>query len=378
MLILFINFNPHLFDSHVGVQMQPVCISNPRSILNFLINLVFDLIIFYGHTKLDPFQLNALRSTCAITKPMFNYLVAIIDRFVYAGIFVINIVYAYFAISRVIHLLDSMHFYEFYLKGNKWRTIGQGFMGAHVVLFFLFFHDKINLRVPNLEDMIRYACMYQSLYQYWICGILHYSQYATYNLLLQIDGKLSPGRAIPPLEQFQLVSEIRSLAYINDELNTLLSIPTSVFILLNIFNITMFVSMAFLCTPNVGLLLHAFFSAFYLAYILNLNSRLLVTLNRIGHKLQNNSTFFRNGSVQSKNYLTRRVFSLHYLHTPNRRLASFLSESPECRQLRYQEFAIYQTYFTIKLFQMCKLNLTFLLSVALFICNYIVLITQTN
>ncbi len=344
--------------------MQKVNFSNPHMVVNFFWNLSIDITIFLGFLYLDPLQLESLGKTCAISKPMFGQLVKLNAQFVYPYIFVVNVSYSYIFSSRIIHLLDSDVFFVFYSQGNKWRYILTGFIGGHFFLCYIFFFDKINFQQFDAKQLVRYGCMYSSLFQYWVCGIFHYFQYATWKIFCGYEKSLLL-LEMTTQEQLSILDEIRLLADINANLIQYLSIPILFFIILNIFNIIMFLSMAFLCKVSVGLLIHAFTSALYLVLLIFLNHKLLLSLKRIISIFQK-SQFI---TLEQNHYFLSRI---------SKRTKIQLNEPKESRQIRYAQLNIYSKYYHIKIFQLISLNFNYLLKVSLFIASYVVLISQTT
>lgn len=372
--------------------MQRVNFSSPHLVINFFWNLSIDLIFLYGYIFLDPLQLEPLGKTCATSKPMFGYLVKMNAQFVYPFIFVINVSYSHFFSSQIIHLLDSDLFYAFYSRDNKWRSILIGFIGGHFFLCYSFFYDKFNFQQFDVKQVIRYGCMYSSLFQYWVMGILHYSNYATFKIFSGFEKSLSNVNKMTVQEQFCILDQIRSLADINSNLNQYLSIPILFFIILNIFNIIMFLSMAILCRLSLGLIIHAFTSALYLVLIIILNHKLLLSLKRIIIAFQGSQLILLKEQCHSSssNYkLTGLNLTKIHQHTKSTFVLSTalhssviqrqLREPAESRQIQYFQLEkIYSKYYHIKIFRLVTLNFNYLLKVSLFILSYIVLISQTT
>lgn len=369
--------------------MQRVNFSNPRLVINFFWNLSIDLTILYGFVYLDPFQLEPLGKTCAVSKPMFGYLVKMNAQFVYPFIFVINISYSQFFNSQIIHLLDSDLFYAFYSRDNKWRSILVCFIGGHFFLCFMFFFDKINFQQIDTKQLICYSCLYSSMFQYWVLGIYNYSQYATFKLFSEYEKRLSNVEKMTVQEQFGIIDQIRSLADINFNLTQCLSIPILFFIILNIFNIIMFLSMAILCKPSLGLIIHVFTSALYLILIIILNHKLLLSLKRITIALQRSQLIKHSKQRHplSSNFKLTGLAKIQHpegafvisttLHSSA--IQRQLREPIESRQIQYVQLEdIYSKYFHIKIFRLITLNFNYLLKVSLFILSYIVLISQTT
>src|SRR5699024_3724536 len=132
--------------------------------------------------------------------------------------------------------------YQFYARGKQWRMIYKGFIGSHFLFFFLFYSDKIDVHNfgewPSWKEMLRYCCLYACLFQYWVCGIVHYAQYAMFRLLREAEDSVGAKKSV--MEAYRVLEEIRVLALINEQLNQLISMPMLIFLVLNTFNVVMF------------------------------------------------------------------------------------------------------------------------------------------
>lgn len=317
-------------------------------------NLSIVWVVFYALTQLHLFE--NLVVSCGLSKPLFVFFSKLSMQYIQPTCFLVNTLFYLTYISQVIKLIDSKCFASVYSSERQARVIIASMSAFIHILFFGLFVTRIEDFTFNWTSIFDIVSMYTlNLYQFYVCFVLHYYQHATYQLLWKVKEKLS-GKVLY-IEEDEALEQLRELAVINDSLNRVMSIPILAYTLMNAVQLTLAVCLSILCTPNWTLLANSFFVWVYFAYLAYLNAQIRQLVKRTFIQLRGNyATVDAIRTQRRQHHLVRW----------------------QCRALKLQQATLYSSYFSIRIFYLTCISLPVLLSLVLFVANYVLLMTQTN
>lgn len=270
----------------------------------------------------------------------------------------LNVSYFFFLSLLNSKLLPLLNSFQLNLPPSRFYTVVLVdhliFIIAFKITQFLFIFD-FSTFTGWVQFLIAYLAYYLYHKSYFIViGAVHYYKYATLVSLRQLVEN------IPQLSINQIESTIRLLSRSNSHLSTLLSIPLSIIFFMQVFNVIIVLSMS-LITNDFSFQKMAFIShiAFYLTYLTILDFQIDSQLKLVTLKLKEK-----------------------YLHFNSRTLFTVVNQRviPErsCNLKVLVYIDVYRRFFCFRLFNCCKINYQFNLTVIFFVVNYVVLLLQTN
>lgn len=310
---------------------------------------------------MDPLKLDLVVTKCA-TKPLFMAFAHISTKYTFPGVYFFYSVYQHFYVHQVLRALDSDCFRQFYHCKKQARRIFVLITCINHASFLaiLFERHRIHRLTewPSVQHWLGYFAMYVVFqYVYWLCMVLHYYQYATYRLLVQIQARITANRS--SISMKQALEEIQLLATANQHLSQLLSPGFIMYFVFVLFNMTRIVCFALVCEPNFRLLLQLSSTCAYTIFIVWLNSKICRTLNHIFAKLKSD----------------RAQRCREALGDKRRKICGPISQN---HSIHFFDIEVYAQCFLIKVFLLGTIDFRLLLQTVLFILVYVVFFTQTN
>lgn len=270
----------------------------------------------------------------------------------------LNVFYFFFLSLFNSKLLPLLNSFQLNLPPSRFYTIILVDHLIFIVSFHIFqyiFFFNLSTFTGWVQFLIYYLAYYLYHKSYFIVlGVVHYYKYATLLSLRQLVEN------IPQLNIDQIVSTIRQLSRSNSQLSTLLSIPLSIIFFIQVFNVVIVLSMS-LITNDFSFQKMAFIShiALYLTYLTILDFQIDSQLKLITLKLKEKYLQFN----------SRTLFTV-----VNQRVIAEKS----CNLKALVCIDVYRRFFCFQLFNCCKINYHFNLTVTFFVVNYVVLLLQTN
>lgn len=346
----------------MSIQLYPIEPTNWRSLVNFSWNLALtclpiNRILAFRQAKKNMSKYNPELSAALNEKPLLNLLVVFIVQHLYPIAYFSNVFY-YFCInfrsSRLIRLLDSFNQIEAFNSEGHSKRIFFWLAVLHHSFFLL-------TNGQPLFDKIGVLPWYTLLLKYWVHFILYISSYNTFTLILYY--KIATYLSLTQLNQkyrkhrniVQLHAELRLLAFLNVQLNQILSLPFLIICIPLLCEILLLLSILWI-KPLEVVDLYLLYFFFLLLSIAILERRIDSQLFRIEQLLKQQRTVT----------LYRRMVTWT---NPNQERASFAY---------FDLISHYQTSFQLQIFNIFTVNLPFLGCLLLFVLQFTVLLIQTS
>lgn len=354
------------YFGNLSVQFYPWNFTSPSFLWNLiLVGLFFWKIYDFDDAVMKDHYLNPNMENLYDEKPLYDLLVHNITTYM-SPICYCAVTFHYLALSynssKLLRLLDSFTLSLYRERAQRifWVTVI-----FHQITHFAMFYQVFYLILRHTNSWPNLLLMYLSMYtlninQSVTFFVIIYFKCATFFTLKQIVSNLKNTNLKSDVHHFLVKKEITKLAYLNKELHSQLSFP---------FLCSLFPFVVHILGGLSTLMVKRFTESNY--YLL----QFVVILAYFA---------FIEESIQSQLMEIRKVLLGHTdteLYWVSRKL--YLTDSNgnlnTREQLYWRELlSIYRTYYTLRLFNLWKINWRFLVSLALFILNYVVLITQTS
>ena len=360
----------------------------PVRLLLLCWRLSVTIFLVYGLYTLDCLKLQSIVRTCTSPskQPLFYSFVLAGTKYTYPALFVFK--FAYFTAygRQLVLLLDGPCFRRVYCSGgghlNCWTV---AVFSTYLIVPHLFFMWALSDRFRQTDyqlttsKLLEYFCLYMVFnYLYWMCIVMHYAQNGIRQLLEALKERLvaiEKKEAVAWSRQFQLenetIEEIKQLALTNHRLNCLLNAPLLATILLNVFNIILVFSLAFICQPYFRPIVHMLFAYGYTKYLIWCNERVRVVVRQTMFILKARNEWKENRIVQFMNKQSQ--FGTNEQMERLKGLRSLI----QSRRIRLYEMALYERLFAVKVFRIFRLDYHFVLHTGLFIVSLVVFFYQT-
>lgn len=132
--------------------------------------------------------------------------------------------------------------------------------------------------------------------------------------------------------------------------------------------------MIVLCQVHYGHLVHGTFTWLYIYFLIYLNNQNIATIKRILNFI---SVAHKNKAKNNQILLTKYQKAFPVASQIIQKLQQNVRVHKSTFH-QYQQMNLYLEYYQINIFNVFKVNYSFLFKTFLFVLNYIVLITQTN
>lgn len=407
-----------------GLQIQAINDGTLGSVINFLWNLCIDVLIIYTLTHLH-FERPYIEAACFSNNRKLSPLLLLFVSYTFTLTrpicFTINVLHYFFVGRKMMALLDSPLFTEIYSSPQKAKviviTIAATTHFSFIGLWYINGNSIISLSMKFMKtswlelSLYFFAQYIMSMYQFWVCLILHYYQHGTAVILQQITQQLSnlknkqKSKTDKQLKwAFQIeekcLERIIALAKLNARINSQLSVMLLSYILMNGSQVMMAICFLLVCTPSFSMLANSLFLWVYLLFLAVINeqnrraARNVFTIMRKRYQqsdeedeqevLQKHPFWVKRTANRLRQWTPRWWSDTNYGDSSLRKIAESELKTVvggrrvQQRALRLQQADLYQSYFTIKMFHFAWLGLPFIFQVALFITNNVVLMTQTQ
>ena len=180
---------------HLGMQLKPICLTNWKSVLNLLINLVINLWCLYFIIQMDVQRFDAMAQMIQTIKPFFALIIRIFLGSLQALAFFFLMSYYFLYGSQIIDLLDNKYFYRIYhSKRQAKRFLAIGIIHNTIYFFIIHFDHIYYLIIEKITivSVLEIMCIYvlNAMYIFQIV-ILMYEQNATKKTLERIFSELT-------------------------------------------------------------------------------------------------------------------------------------------------------------------------------------------
>lgn len=321
--------------------------------LIFAVNFALNGIICL-RMVISPPKMNGLRTTIASSKPLFRKIMEFYPPII-LPIMTIWFILFYFSYGpKIIKSLD--YFHKVYNQNKKKQTLLTIWIVFNLYLLICFKKDTFYLTDPLKLCWRLYSFNIYSLHDFLVWGIVVYYKYGTYRLLCDTHYDLINSTC--QIADREILKTIQVLAQQNDKMNRIISIPIIAFFVLNGTFQIILISVALLDTIgnyNYDYTLYNWMLSICFVCSIHFSMKIDQMLTTIGNVLSDRS----NWKIASQ--------------TESPPLA--LDQQPGKSLF---QISLYQKYFQLKLFDCVTLDYNFILSYALFICSYVLIIIQTS
>lgn len=245
---------------------------------------------------------------------------------------------------------------------------------GHVVLHLERIEELFNDPTHLWFNVLANLCLFEmNVTRFFPCVALHYFQYGTYENLKSIKLKLDS--RVPNVER-ECIRKFAQLAMLNHQFHNVNSFHLALFLLIQSINsmITVYVWLFFLKIH--ALIFFPVISIAYLLFLAHLNGKIgkksekIASILRKRHEvLENQSRIGRIAVIHSHQFLR------FYAQTNHRHLSE---EARRSCLIKLYELDIYVGYFEMRIFNIARVDKSFLLAIVLLITNYIIFIYQTK
>lgn len=340
------------FHGNLSFQFLPIKVSSFPSLVNILQNIIIFVIIIYSQIFLDCFGISDYIVKLSHLRPFMAIIFSSLIKYSYPVLNFSNIVYYFFYGRQIIKLLDNDFFFQVYATFPYPKLVFTAYIAALQLYTGVLTFERVmdyfeEFSLTSMLNVFTLLVIATMLFLNYV--IIHYYLYATKQSLEGLKAKYESSL----LSGEELLSQIRSLAQINEQLNCLLSLPLSTFLLLviidNITTVCLFLVLEMKSISNFiyPFLLHNGVVGFYIVYLVMLNRQVIDR--------------FR-GAVEA----VKIRGELEKL-TGKEKMAA-----------RQEEMPIFESCFHLKIFQMWSVTHRNLLSMILFIVSYTVFLYQTK
>lgn len=346
-----------LFYGNLAFQFLPISISTVHSLVNLLQNITIFCILISTQLFFDCYGFFDYVTKLAHLRPFMSIIFSNVLTYSYPVLNFTNISYYFFYGRQIIILLDNDFFYQVCasfrftkLFFTLYIAVLQLYTGLLTFERLVMFVRQFSLiSVMNIFTLVIISTMLLINYV-----IIHYYLYATRQSLIKLESQLQNGL----INRKELFSRLRAIARVNEQLNFLLSLPYSTFLLIvivdNITTISLYLVLETESMRNFiyTFLIHNTVVCLYNVYLVVLNRQVVNRFRGIVAevKLKNELE-----SVATKEKMvTRKVTAVQ------------------------EEIAIFESCFCLRIFHMWNVTHGNLLSMMLFILGYTVFLYQTK
>lgn len=191
-----------VFYGHLGIQLSPILLKNPTSLLTLFFNFAIIALMHYSLLAFDCFNLQAISMKVSRDKPFFRLLVDFCFTYGFPLFSFTKMAYFMVVGRKMVRLLDSPFFWKEYQKqlGFKRRELfiffavivlncANFFIGyTDAIVTFMYCPTKNSVEVMKL--LTNFLCSMLSFLEF---QILHYYQWATKQCLRSIESSLDCG-----------------------------------------------------------------------------------------------------------------------------------------------------------------------------------------
>ena len=377
------------YYGNLSIQLQPIKISNKSSLANGAWNLFLCLLISYVmifYVKAKQYQEDVQYRLVAqfARKPLFGLLYKIGLRYAFPIAYCSNMVY-FFAVNllksnsenSLVGLLDS---FTSVARFNNLRSSKQIFVIvllldylSFIVVIPNFYWYAVKrfpvLLVKNpteiLKSFVALFCEYMlNLNILIILGILHYFKYATLVELKNLKVQIKQQQQILDLDV--VYSKLRRLANIVASLSSLLSFPLVNTIFIYLFHTL--ITLASLSLQSTDFQTCLFLSSLTINFlaVAIVDKKINDQLDVIEELLKSSGKMY---TILSHQEPTFNCVTMRFIYL----------QSAENGQIKAGEIVrAYRKHFSLRLFNLCTINLALWFYLAAFILNYCILVVQTN
>lgn len=334
------------FYSHLGFQFLPFSHRNTVCVYTFPLNMVIFATCFHSLFFSDPWNSSEMNLGMRQKRPLMAMLTGHLMDNVYLVLFHCNLIYYFFNGRKIIKLLDHNLFCDVFNKLQYKYPF-------YLITLFQF----INCFVSNPNTFFVYKntlSQYFNLFTTFIItlstylnfSILYYSQLGSWIVLLKINENNQ-------MSNKKIVSKVHLLSRLNKQINSLMSFPFLLQILISIFDI-----LSISCSSLIVLNNFIFFNLYYifqnvvnflfLFHIVYLNSQIFYIFSSISQKLINSDI----------------IKVIHLKRNTKSHLYPQLAEN-------------FKETFKLKLFELVDVNYHILLATCFIILNYVIFLYQT-
>ena len=348
----------------VGCPLYRISTSEPSSIVNFVMNALTNFSMYYLIIWGDIFHFKIYMTLLSL-KPFLVVLIYMFFNFSILALFIITFAYYGKYGWKIAKLLDSKILQRSMTDSNirlfqycKLVYFIIRFLSQYYSIVILFIHG--NFTFDSFVKLI--VCLTMVLIEGVAVEIVFYQQYATQLALYDIKQSIKNGSAINqvPLERYT-IEQIKLLAFANEQLNQLNSLPMGMYFLTNILN---FIIIVFFSLHSIGqrspmwvMLLNPLNIGFLICLMVMMNQRTRKRFNFIYKMLiknYTNSTYYNRPSIRNN-------LKLNY----------------KSKLIRLKELDNYERSFQFTIFDIAQLDLRYVLEIGMFALNTIVFLTQT-
>ena len=340
--------------------------ANPFLVLNLIWNLAIDIIILYTLINYPIFQSEI--ASCKNVKPLFVYFAKLSLDYIHPICFSITIIYYFVFSQRLLRLLDSPCFMIIYNTKRQAIFILTGVIVSTHIIYIILLANQLQYVSTLTFDLRIFLSQFSAyiinIFQFSVCIILHYYQFATFKLLDNIYSKLS--HKVLFIEEGEALKDVIELAILNHKLNHTMSIPIIAYGLMNAVHMTTAICFSMICAPNWSMISSSLSVWAYLIYIAWLNQQIKQLVKLILSKLRRNYQL----NVDRKEYTQLFEMSAKYNSEMIR------SSKTQHRALKIQQADLYEKYFSMRIFYFTLMGFPFFLKVALLIADYVLLLSS--
>ncbi|KAH9408836.1 hypothetical protein TYRP_011106 [Tyrophagus putrescentiae] len=337
-----------------GIQLTPIRLHQPASILLLLWNILYNISTFWGVSELKLINADSVIAGCTPnSRTLFGFLIHHSQKLSsYSQMFII----VYFLVygRKLVAAFDSEQF-QFVYRSRRMSLIifCTNFAFNHLSMgaFLSQAAQKDAFLERNLWERFCTVTGYYTMFSYtfWLYNIIHYCQFAFSRYLVHLEKSFLHRKT----SSRQTLAQVQSLALISKQINVLLSFPFLFYVSLTAYSIVLTLSTSIICTPRIPILFFTAVTILYMVFIVLLNRRNGQAVGRLfGHLHRRIDVKERALLYQLQSVSSRRV------------------ELTECETL-------YSAYLDIRIFQMSVLNSGTLWQAVLFILLYVILFSQT-
>lgn len=387
-IILKINFKKYLtkkLAGFLGVQLTPISLHQPTSILIFLWNLLYNCAVFWGVLTLDLINTDAMVTGCGSnTKSFFGFLLRNSQK-VHAYIHLLIMGYFLVYGRQLVAAFDAEHFQVIYKSKRRAVITFTAVLFLNHLLLGLAVRESARVTLwLQLDGWNKFSAFisFNSIFTLstWLYNLLHYTQHANNQYLICLEKNFLSSQS----SAGHTLAKIQRLSLSNKHINVLLSLPTILYFCTVTLALIIYSSTSIICTLKVQSLTFLLVTSAYILYLVRLNWQSKQTLARIFDHIRHRQVEVKSKTMTNKSKKKAQVVQV--------KLPKKLLSRQKClknistkrlmtisnRQIKLTECeSLYSTYLEIHIFQLIVLNCQTLWQAVLFIFLYVILFSQT-
>lgn len=387
-----------LYYGNLAVQLRPVRLAQPLSLLNLLWNIALtgacfalatSQIAYYEQELIESIEEAQTGSAVKVShKPLFWMITRMAFYYGFPAAYSLCLAYFYainifiFRSSNdldLVTLLDSFRVELFDDSVKAKRLCLKIILSTHLnfltVIPYFWWADALSANWLSPPKVLRLLYTYATFYVLKFCiliviGVVMYFRFALFSSLKQVRLAFEKDKDFKLLE-----GRLRTLAFTSLKTRTLLAFPLLLITFIYTFDIIIEVSSLMLKNSRLDLFYQVAISG-NLMIIVYYGEAINWELVELDELLKSAQTSEDQNQIQvkGKTLLSLRGSSRQGLSSEAEVLPFLLHRVLKGREV----VAVYREYFQLKMFNICTGNLSFLCNSFLFILNYTVLVTQTN